>query len=433
MRARSTALRMMSVLPAAALAVIVVGTATIPAILAAPGDEVPNAADGVTAVTGWSTTGNAAASGAYLGTRNRRPLVFKTYRRERMRISPNGNIGIGTTSPDARLEVANGRIRLSSNNGDVEFTQIADLLARIGDASPVATDPALRLHTGTGLTRLLTVLNNGNMGIGDPTPGGRLIVRGDGQTFLLRVQSQSGADALKVTNNGVVAFGALYSLSSTNHLCYHAPLNLALTTCSSAAEYVPTIDRGNGLPEAADLVSIVPDTGNPDGDEHAPFTVQRATTPCDTNLVGFIVDPASGADGKKLNERYLPLAIYGYFPAKVTTENGPVKRGDPLTSSSKAGYAMKSTGGCRVIGYALEDAPADATIQVFAHLGDDSASEVAKLRARLDEMTTENQELRQQLSSIEQRLAALEAGSADDLGSTRHGPRGSTTNGRARI
>jgi hypothetical protein len=362
----------------------------------------------VTATSSWSTTGNAAASGAYLGTRNNRPLVFKTDRRERMRIAANGRIGIGTTSPDARLEIANGRIRLSSNNGDIEFTQIADLLTHIKESSPVPTDPALRVHTGTAVRRAFTVLNNGNVGIGDSNPGGRLIVRGDGSTFLLRVQDQAGADALKVTNNGVVAFGALYSLSSTNHLCYHAPLNLALTTCSSAAEYVPTIDRGEGLPRAADVVSIVADAGNPYGDDHAPFTVQRATTPCDRNVVGFIVDPASGADGKKVNERYLPLAIYGYFPVKVSMENGPVRRGDPLTSSSTAGYAMKSTGGCRIIGYALEDATGDATIQVFADLGEDSASQVAELRDRLDAMTTENQRLMQQLSVIEARLAKLE-------------------------
>jgi hypothetical protein len=331
-----------------------------------------------------------------------------------MRIAANGRVGIGTTSPDARLEVANGRIRLSSNNGDIEFTQIADLLSHITESSPVGTDPALRVHTGKTLQRAFTVLNNGNVGIGDSSPGGRLIVRGDGSTFLLRVQDQNGADALKVTNNGVVSFGNLYSLSSTNHLCYHAPLNLALTTCSSAAEYVPTADRGHGLPGAADVVSIVPEAANPDGDDHAPFTVAKASTPCDTNLVGFIVDPASGADGQKLNDRYLPLAIYGYFPAKVTTENGPIKRGDPLTSSSKAGHAMKSTGACRVIGYALEDASTDGTIQVFADLGDDSASEVTRLRAQVDEMSTENQELRERLSRIEARLAALE----DDLAQT---------------
>ena len=69
---------------------------------------------------------------------------------------------------------------------------------------------------------------------------------------------------------------------------------------------------------------------------------------------------------------------------------------------------MKSTGGCRVIGYALEDANADAEIQVFAHLGEDSASELAGLRDRLDALTIENQELRQQLSGIETRLDALE-------------------------
>jgi hypothetical protein len=57
----------------------------------------------------------------------------------------------------------------------------------------------------------------------------------------------------------------------------------------------------------------------------------------DSNLLGFIVNPESGADGKKLNDHYLPLAIFGFFPAKVTLQNGPIKRGDPLTSSNTPG------------------------------------------------------------------------------------------------
>ena len=130
---------------------------------------------------------------------------------------------------------------------------IADLLTRIDEASPVGTDPALRVHTGSGVQRVFTVLNNGNVGIGDSAPGGRLIVRGDGSTFLLRVQTQSGSDALKVTSNGAVSFGALYALSSTNHLCYHAPGNLVLTSCSSAAEYVPT-----GSEVGGDFYDVVP-------------------------------------------------------------------------------------------------------------------------------------------------------------------------------
>ncbi|MCS7198074.1 MAG: hypothetical protein NZ930_05290 [Candidatus Bipolaricaulota bacterium] len=35
------------------------------------------------------------------------------------------------------------------------------------------------------------------------------------------------------------------------------------------------------------------------------------------------------------------LALLGRVPVKATTENGPIRPGDLLTSSSKPGYAMR--------------------------------------------------------------------------------------------
>jgi hypothetical protein len=130
-------------------------------------------------------------------------------------------------------------------------------------------------------------------------------------------------------------------------------------------------------------VSIAPAVTNPYGDTHGPFTVQKSATAGDPNLLGFIVKPESGADGPKLNDHYLPLAIYGYFPAKVTMENGAIKRGDAITSSSKAGYGMKATSACKIVGYALEDTNKEGTIQVFAHHGEYTAPEVTALRAQV--------------------------------------------------
>ncbi len=74
-----------------------------------------------------------------------------------------------------------------------------------------------------------------------------------------------------------------------------------------AAEYVPSIDGGKGFSETADLVSIAPAINNPYGDAHAPFAVEKSAKACDTNLLGYIVKPESGADGVKLNNRR-PLA-----------------------------------------------------------------------------------------------------------------------------
>jgi hypothetical protein len=188
---------------------------------------------------------------------------------------------------------------------------------------------------------------------------------------------------------------------------------LYLSECSSAKEYVPTTDAGVGYPEAGELVRILP-SRNPYGDERAPFAVAKTERACDPSLVGFITDPVrGGADGHKRNEHYLPLAIYGYFPARVTLENGPIRRGDPITSSSTPGRGMKAVGACRIIGYALEDADDARTVMVFAHLGEHATAEVHALRARIRALEgraeathVELQELRAQLQELRTMKAA---------------------------
>jgi hypothetical protein len=49
------------------------------------------------------------------------------------------------------------------------------------------------------------------------------------------------------------------------------------------------------------------------------------------------------------------LTLSGRVPTKVTAENGPIKIGDPLTSSSIPGVAAKATEPGMIIGYAMED------------------------------------------------------------------------------
>jgi hypothetical protein len=65
---------------------------------------------------------------------------------------------------------------------------------------------------------------------------------------------------------------------------------------------------------------------------------------------------------------------------------------------------MKAIGGCRVIGYALQDAEQDGTIQVFAHLDEqqpiDRTEEIAALKAR-------NSELDARVAALEQAVQRL--------------------------
>ncbi|MBI1743905.1 hypothetical protein HYR54_12690 [Candidatus Acetothermia bacterium] len=330
------------------------------------------------------------------------------------------SVGIGTNIPTSllhlRKDVPAGlgpTLTLYNGGGSGGAADSIDFFTY---SSPTPTSPTARIMSiddgsfsnhlafftripgdnGNALLERMRIASNGdvgitgNVGIGTTSsPGLRLAVVGNiGNTSIL---------GLNVYNEGFVQIGTLYG-SSTLHACYSTILPFAFAACSSAAEYVPSIDNGAGFPETADLVSIAPAVTNPYGDTHGPFTVQKSTMSCDPNLLGFIVKPESGANGKKLNDHYLPLAIYGYFPAKVTLENGPIKRGDPITSSSKPGYGMKATQACKVIGYALEDADKEGTIQVFAHLSENAAPEVAALRAQVQEL---KQQLQQVLSQIE--------------------------------
>jgi hypothetical protein len=296
-----------------------------------------------------------------------------------------------------------------TSSGDLGYLGASDSALVVGALS--GKGQVFRVN---GSTTAMSIGSNTNVGVGiGPQSAGRLAVQSPGTTdtsFGLQVFNGNGSPTLSARDDGRVLIGHLGSGASAKHVCIGGPTGGYLEHCMSAAEYVPTIDGGSGYPETGDLVSIAPAVANPYGDSHGPFVVQKAAQSCDTHLLGYIVDPERGADGPKLNGHYLPLAIFGYFPAKVTTENGPIRRGDPLTSSSKAGYAMKATGACKIIGYALEDSKDGGMIQVFAHLSETAAPKVAALQTQIEALKAQN-------AALEARLAALEAAVATDTAS----------------
>jgi hypothetical protein len=69
----------------------------------------------------------------------------------------------------------------------------------------------------------------------------------------------------------------------------------------------------------------------------------------------------------------IPLAMVGIVPCKVSTENGPIRAGDLLVTSSTPGHAMRGTDRGRmlgaVVGKALEPLSAGmGVIQVLVTL-----------------------------------------------------------------
>jgi hypothetical protein len=312
-----------------------------------------------------------------------------------MRVTAEGKVGIGTPNPAFPLEV---RTPLNVNADGIAHT---DGNVTVSTSIGAGGTPSTRGWIGTKSNHPFTLFTNntpqatvdsdGDVGIGTTFPQAKLEVKspfvGTDDNALI-VTDSNAVPVFAVTASGKVRYAADHA-TSTTHVCLNSRF---LAACSSAAEYVPAIDTGLGAAEAGQLVRLAPGVQNPFGDEHAPFVVSKASSACDPNLLGFIVNPESGADGKKVNDAYLPLAIYGYFPAKVTMEGGPIRRGDAITSSSTPGAGMKATGACRTIGFALDDADADGTIQVFSNLGDSSAGEVNALRGRIETLEAQLQQ-----------------------------------------
>ncbi len=84
--------------------------------------------------------------------------------------------------------------------------------------------------------------------------------------------------------------------------------------------------------------------------------------PYDLYMVGVYVDRNITPPTNKLAEPVLPnkyVANTGIVEVKYNSTNGKIHKGDPVTSSSIPGEAMKATESGMILGIALEDAKAE--------------------------------------------------------------------------
>jgi hypothetical protein len=82
--------------------------------------------------------------------------------------------------------------------------------------------------------------------------------------------------------------------------------------------------------------------------------VKLSNAPYQANVLGVVSTAPGITLGEQTGQGY-PIGLVGRVPVKVTDENGPIRVGDYLTSSSTPGYAMRATYAGPVIGQALEN------------------------------------------------------------------------------
>lgn len=115
-----------------------------------------------------------------------------------------------------------------------------------------------------------------------------------------------------------------------------------------------------GSPVAGDVVAF---------SKTAKETIKKSGSQDAQRLAG-IVSTRPGFLAGENTAGQVPVALAGRVPTHVTTENGKIEIGDPLTvSATRPGYAMKATGPGPIVGYALEPLEAtEGTIVVFVRV-----------------------------------------------------------------
>jgi hypothetical protein len=139
-------------------------------------------------------------------------------------VNPIGNVGIGTTSPQATLDV-NGSINLTVFPN---YLKIGGNNAITGDAnnlalSPLSSSGAVAINNAANSANLVTVLNNGNVGIGTTGPGTLLTLAKN------NVISSNGNDGYISFASGTAdnsASGARISMSGVSRTTYGGVLEL---------------------------------------------------------------------------------------------------------------------------------------------------------------------------------------------------------------
>ncbi|MBF8280643.1 MAG: hypothetical protein HW383_416, partial [Candidatus Magasanikbacteria bacterium] len=123
---------------------------------------------------------------------------------------------------------------------------------------------------------------------------------------------------------------------------------------------------GSGLGDVAEYVEMAKNETAEVGDVlvadlKEPNSYRRSDKKHMAEVAGVVTDTGRFIIGSNTTGSRVPLALAGFVKVKVTDENGPIKAGDILVTSSKNGYAMKyddkkdDSNMVGVLGVAVED------------------------------------------------------------------------------
>jgi hypothetical protein len=140
-------------------------------------------------------------------------------------------------------------------------------------------------------------------------------------------------------------------------------------------------------------------------------TVSKSTRPYESLLLGAVsTSPGlvfdrgetllAGDNSKLITSKKTVVGLVGRVPVKVSLENGPIAVGDPITSSSTKGVAMRATKAGQIIGYALEKADQKGKVLVHLQPGYYIPPQQLALLNEINELKAEVSELQSLLQTV---------------------------------
>ncbi len=284
-----------------------------------------------------------------------------------------GNVGIGTTALSqfhVYMGSARALIQTQSNgalsplnlwNSDTGPIAGAGMLFTAG-SSPTAgfiggmlsqrIDAALNSRT------VLRVLSNGGLSAGDATAPFYLEGSTTGPKIIanakLGIGTTNPAEKIHVANGSIRIDGGALCVGGTSAGCQGmAPgriyaSNTTVQAADLAENYISSQKLEPGdviMPEGSDTLQAVIKTTK----KNEPAVLGVVSTKPGVTL-------NSDAEVDQKHPYIVAIALSGRVPVKVSLENGDITIGDSLTTSSKAGIAMKANGSsASVIGKSLEN------------------------------------------------------------------------------
>lgn len=259
---------------------------------------------------------------------------------EQMRLTNDGNLGIGTSSPGYLLDV-DGRMRVREGGGTAGIWLYQTTPATDRAFVGMQSDTTVGLYGATGAGwDLVMNTTTGNVGVGTTSPDAKLQVEGGTDSALagggfVVVGSTAGTN-ISIDNNEIMARnnGAPATLFLNNDGGTVRVPVLEITGADLAEKFPVSEEAKPGTvmaidPSAPGKLCIAKGAYNK--------RVAGIVSGANDLPVGAVLGHLPGADDAP------PIALSGRVWVQCDASNGPIGPGDLLTTSSTAGQGMKVT------------------------------------------------------------------------------------------